>query len=384
MRWSNYFIPTLKEAPKEAESVSHKLMLRGGFIDKVASGVYTYLPLGYRVLKKVENIIREEMNRAGGIEILMPSLQPSSLWKESGRYEKMGKDMIMFVDRHKREMIFGPTHEEVITDLVRKYVRSWKQLPLLLYQIQTKFRDEIRPRFGVIRAREFLMKDAYSFDIDEKGLDESYQKMKETYLKIFSKCGLKTTIQMADSGVIGGKFSEEFIAEGALSELEVGHIFKLGTEYSISMNTKFIDKDGKEKPMVMGCYGIGVSRIVAAVIEGSYDESGIIWPVSIAPFQVIVIPVIEESYVKEAGEKIYNNLLNEKIEVLIDDRNETAGVKFTDAELIGIPIIIVVGKKVKEGKVEVRKRKEKKYEEVNIENVPTIVSDLIKEGFNNK
>ncbi len=384
MRWSNYFIPTLKEAPKEAESVSHKLMLRGGFIDKVASGVYTYLPLGYRVLKKVENIIREEMNRAGGIEILMPSLQPSSLWKESGRYEKMGKDMIMFVDRHKREMIFGPTHEEVITDLVRKYVRSWKQLPLLLYQIQTKFRDEIRPRFGVIRAREFLMKDAYSFDIDEKGLDESYQKMKETYIKIFSKCGLKTTIQMADSGVIGGKFSEEFIAEGALSELEVGHIFKLGTEYSNSMKTKFIDKDGKEKPMVMGCYGIGVSRIVAAVIEGSYDESGIIWPVSIAPFQVIVIPVIEESYVKEAGEKIYNNLLNEKIEVLIDDRNETAGVKFTDAELIGIPVIIVVGKKVKEGKVEIRKRKEKKYKEVNIENVSTIVSDLIKEGFNNK
>jgi len=231
MRWSNYFIPTLKEAPKEAESVSHKLMLRGGFIDKVASGVYTYLPLGYRVLKKVENIVREEMNRAGGIEILMPSLQPSSLWKESGRYEKMGKDMIMFVDRHKREMIFGPTHEEVITDLVRKYVRSWKQLPLLLYQIQTKFRDEIRPRFGVIRAREFLMKDAYSFDIDEKGLDESYQKMKNTYIKIFSRCGLKTTIQTADSGVIGGKFSEEFVAEGDLSELEVGHIFKLGTEY---------------------------------------------------------------------------------------------------------------------------------------------------------
>jgi len=381
MRWSNYFIPTLKEAPKEAESISHKLMLRGGFIDKVASGVYTYLPLGYRVLKKVENIIREEMNRAGGIEILMPSLQPSSLWKESGRFNKMGKDMIKFVDRHKREMIFGPTHEEVITDLVRKYVRSWKQLPLLLYQIQTKFRDEIRPRFGVIRAREFLMKDAYSFDIDEKGLDESYQKMKETYIKIFSKCGLKTTIQMADSGVIGGKFSEEFIAEGDLSELEVGHIFKLGTEYSNSMKAKFIDKDGKEKPMVMGCYGIGVSRIVAAVIEGSYDESGIIWPVSIAPFQVIVIPVIEESYVKEAGEKIYNNLLNEKIEVLIDDRNETAGVKFTDAELIGIPIMIVVGKKVKEGKVEVRKRKEKKYKEVNIENVSAIVSDLIKEDF---
>jgi len=379
MRWSEYFIPTLKEAPKEAESVSHKLMLRGGFIDKVASGVYTYLPLGYKVLKKVENIVREEMNKSGGIEILMPSLQPSSLWKESGRYEKMGKDMIMFVDRHKREMIFGPTHEEVITDLVRKYVRSWKQLPLLLYQIQTKFRDEIRPRFGVIRAREFLMKDAYSFDIDEKGLNESYQKMKQAYTKIFSRCGLKTTIQTADSGVIGGKFSEEFVAEGDLSELEVGHIFKLGTEYSNSMKAKFIDKDGKEKPMVMGCYGIGVSRIVAAVIEGNHDEMGIIWPVSIAPFQVIIIPLIEESYVKEAAEKIYNNLLNEKIEVLIDDRNETAGVKFKDAELIGIPIIIVVGKKIKEGKVEVRKRKEKEYKEVNVENTHNVVSDLIKE-----
>jgi len=379
MRWSKYFIPTLKEAPKEAESVSHKFMLRGGFIDKVASGVYTYLPLGYRVLKKVENIVREEMNNSGCFEILMPSLQPSSLWKESGRYEKMGKDMIMFKDRHKREMIFGPTHEEVITDLVRKYVRSWKQLPLLLYQIQTKFRDEIRPRFGVIRAREFLMKDAYSFDIDEKGLDESYQKMKQAYIKIFSRCGLKTTIQTADSGVIGGKFSEEFIAEGDLSELEVGHIFKLGTEYSNSMKAKFIDKEGKEKPMVMGCYGIGVSRIVAAVIEGSYDEKGIIWPISVAPFQVIVIPVVEKSHVKEAAEKIYNNLLNEKIEVLIDDRNETAGVKFAEAELIGIPIIIVVGKKVKEGKIEVRKRKEKEYKEVNVENVYNIVSDLIKE-----
>jgi len=380
MRWSKYFIPTLKEAPKEAESVSHKLMLRGGFIDKVASGVYTYLPLGYRVLKKVENIVREEMNKAGGIEILMPSLQPSSLWKESGRYEKMGKDMIKFVDRHKREMIFGPTHEEVITDLVRKYVRSWKQLPLLLYQIQTKFRDEIRPRFGVIRAREFLMKDAYSFDIDEKGLDDSYQKMKQAYIKIFSRCGLKTTIQIADSGVIGGKFSEEFVAEGDLSELEVGHIFKLGTEYSNSMKAKFIDKDGKEKPMVMGCYGIGVSRIVAAVIEGNYDEKGIIWPVSIAPFQVIIIPLIEESYVKETAEKIYNNLLTKNIEVLIDDRNETAGVKFAEAELIGIPIIIVVGKKAKEEKVEVRKRKERKYKEVNVENVDTTVSDLIKES----
>lgn len=379
MRWSNYFIPTLKEAPKEAESVSHKLMLRGGFIDKVASGVYTYLPLGYRVLKKVENIVREEMNRAGGIEILMPSLQPSSLWKESGRYEKMGKDMIIFKDRHKREMIFGPTHEEVITDLVRKYVKSWKQLPLLLYQIQTKFRDEIRPRFGVIRAREFLMKDAYSFDADEKGLDISYQKMRQAYINIFSRCGLKTNIQTADSGVIGGKFSEEFVAEGDLSELEVGHIFKLGTDYSSSMKANFVDKEGKEKPLVMGCYGIGVSRIVAAAIEGNHDEKGIIWPLSIAPFDVILIPVVEDNYVKETAEKIYKNLTEKGVEVLLDDRDETAGVKFTDAELTGIPLLVVVGKKTKEGKVEVRKRKEKGHIEENIENVVATVLKIIKE-----
>ncbi|HOV21530.1 MAG TPA: proline--tRNA ligase [bacterium] len=377
MKWSNYFIPTLKEVPKEAESISHKLMLRGGFIDKVSSGVYTYLPLGYRVLRKVENIIRQEMNKSGGIEILMPSLQPSSLWKESGRYGKMGKDMIKFIDRSEREMIFGPTHEEIITDLVRRHIKSWKQLPLLLYQIQTKFRDEIRPRFGIIRAREFLMKDAYSFDIDEVGLDISYEKMKEAYIRIFSRCGLKTNIRTADSGVIGGKFSEEFVAEGDLNELEVGHIFKLGTDYSRSMKANFVDRDGKEKPIVMGCYGIGVSRIIAAAIEGSYDEKGIIWPISIAPFKVIIIPLIAQTDVKETSEKIYQDFPNKK-NVLFDDRDETAGVKLTDAELIGIPIMIVLGKKLKEGKVEVRERKEKTYQEVDVENVVEYISDLVK------
>ena len=377
MKWSNYFIPTLKEVPKEAESISHKLMLRGGFIDKVSSGVYTYLPLGYRVLRKVENIIRQEMNKSGGIEILMPSLQPSSLWKESGRYGKMGKDMIKFIDRSEREMIFGPTHEEIITDLVRRHIKSWKQLPLLLYQIQTKFRDEIRPRFGIIRAREFLMKDAYSFDIDEVGLDISYEKMKEAYIRIFSRCGLKTNIRTADSGVIGGKFSEEFVAEGDLNELEVGHIFKLGTDYSRSMKANFVDRDGKEKPIVMGCYGIGVSRIIAAAIEGSYDEKGIIWPISIAPFKVIIIPLIAQTDVKETSEKIYQDFPNKK-NVLFDDRDETAGVKLTDAELIGIPIMIVLGKRLKEGKVEVRERKEKTYQEVDVENVVEYISDLVK------
>lgn len=379
MKFSKYFIPTQKEAPKEAETISHKLMIRAGMIDKVASGVYTFLPLGLRVLRKVENIVREEMNKSGAIELLMPSLQPASLWKETGRFEKMGKDMITFKDRHNREMIFGPTHEEVITDIVRRYIKSWKQLPIILYQIQTKFRDEIRPRFGVIRAREFLMKDAYSFDIDEKGLDNSYNLMKETYKKIFERCGLRFTIREAESGVIGGKFSEEFVAEGECSELEVGHIFKLGLEYSISMKANFVDRDGKEKPIYMGCYGIGVSRIVAAIIEGNYDEDGIIWPNTVSPFLIDIIPTnIEEGKILETSEKIYDELIKRGFEVVLDDRDESAGVKFKDADLCGFPFQIIIGKKLKEGKVEVKKRKNKEIKEVNFENVCEYINDLLK------
>jgi len=381
MRWSKYFIPTQKEAPKEAETISHKLLIRGGLIDKLASGVYTYLPLGLRVLRKVENIVREELNKVGCIELLMPSLQPASLWKESGRLDKMGKDMIRFIDRHNREMIFGPTHEEVITDIVRRYIKSWKQLPVILYQIQTKFRDEIRPRFSIIRAREFLMKDAYSFDIDEKGLDKSYNLMKETYKKIFGRCGLKFTIREAESGVIGGKFSEEFVAEGECSELEVGHIFKLGTEYSSSMKAYFRDKDGKEKLIYMGCYGIGVSRIVAAVIEGNYDKDGIIWPFSVAPFLVdIILTNVSDNEIKEIGEKIYNQLNENNIETIIDDREETAGFKFKDADLCGFPLQIIVGKKIKEGKLEVKIRKDKKIEEINVDSVFPYIKKILKEN----
>jgi prolyl-tRNA synthetase len=368
MRWSEYFMPTSKQTPKEAETVSHKLMLRAGLIDKVFSGVYSYLPAGYKVLRKVENIIRQEMNAAGACELLLPALQPTALWKESGRLEKMGEDMVKFTDRHGRETLLGPTHEEIITDLVRKFVSSWKQLPVTLYQIQTKFRDEVRPRFGIIRSREFLMKDAYSFDMDEKGLQESYMLMKETYKKIFTRCGLKFEVKKADSGVIGGKFSEEFFAEGDCEELEVGHIFKLGTEYSETMKCVYTDKDGKEKPVFMGCYGIGVSRIVAAVIEGSHDNRGIIWPASVAPFDVLVIPVnMENSQVKETAEKIYAQLTDKNIDVLLDDRTESPGSKFSDAELCGIPLSVIVGKKIKEGKVEMKTRKDNKSRDVKKE-----------------
>lgn len=378
MRWKDYFIPTSKNPPKDAETVSHKLMHRAGLIEKISSGIYTFLPLGLRVLRNVENIVREEMNKAKGIEVLMPSIQPASLWKESGRWEKMGKDMLRFKDRHGKEMVFGPTHEEVITYIVRQHIKSWKQLPLLFYQIQTKFRDEIRPRFGVIRAKEFLMKDAYSFDMDEKGLDISYQRMRETYFKIFSRCGINVTIQKADSGVMGGKFSEEFVAEGECKELEVGHIFKLGTTYSQNMKAYFVDKDGKEKPIYMGCYGIGIGRTVAAIIEGNYDENGIVWPVSVAPFKVIIVPVnMDDENIREKSEFLYSELIEKKIDVLIDDREESPGVKFADADLIGIPLRITVGKKLKEGKVEIKIRKENRSVEVPLENSVRWILDFL-------
>ena len=383
MRWSKYFMPTAKEAPKDAETISHKLMSRAGLIDKTASGVYTYLPAGYRVLRKVENIVRREMDRTGAIELLMPALQPANLWQETGRLNKMGPEMIRFIDRHNRLMLFGPTHEEVITDIVRKNFNSWKHLPVTLYQIQTKFRDEMRPRFGIIRSREFLMKDAYSFDVDEQGLELSYARMKETYEKIFTSCGLKFCLQQADSGVIGGKFSEEFVAQGECPELEIGHIFKLGTQYSELMRAVFVDNNGKEKPFVMGCYGIGVSRIVAAAIEGNYDEKGIQWPLSIAPFVVLIVPTnIDNTQIKESAEKIYRQMQHKDIEVLIDDRNESVGSKFADGDLSGIPLQIIIGKKACESKGEIKIRKENRLVEVTIDNITGWIEDYIKQQNN--
>jgi len=370
MKWSQAFIFTSRKPPADAETISQKLMHQAGMIDKLVSGVYSFLPLGLRVLKNISNIIREEMDNAGAIEILMPALQPASLWKESKRFGLMGRDMIIFKDRHNREMLLGPTHEEVVSDIVRKYVRSWKNLPVMLYQIQTKYRDEIRPRFGIIRSREFLMKDCYSFSRTDAETENIYLVMRRAYHKIFERCGLNVSIQPADSGVIGGKFSEEFVAAGDCAELEIGHIFKLGVDYSEKLHVFFTDKDGLEKPAVMGCYGIGVSRVMAAIIEGNHDSNGIIWPISVSPFRAVIVPVnMSNQIIVEAANKIYENLISSGLDILYDDRDESAGVKFTDADLLGMPYRITLGKKLNQGKIEIMERKTKKSIDIDIDNV---------------
>jgi len=546
MRYSEMYLPTAREIPSDAEVASHQLMIRAGMIRKLTSGIYSYLPLGYRVIRKVEQIVREEMNKAGAQEVLMPMVQPVELWQESGRWVHYGKELLRFRDRHEREYCLGPTHEEVITDLVRNDIKTYRQLPRNLYQIQTKFRDEVRPRFGVMRCREFGMKDAYSFDADEAGAEKSYGKMFIAYNNIFNRCGLKFRSVEADSGSIGGKYSHEFMVmadsgedaivfcdkckyaanlekaeigepekkeisqkdwlplesvhtpdvrtieevsaflkvqpqdivktlifnadgkacavlirgdqevneikvknylgaaeleladdemilkatgaprgfagavkikarviadysvmnminfvTGANKEdyhlknvnigrdfnveaftdlrvvkendfcprcggkikfargIEVGHVFKLGTKYSKAMKAVYLDKDGQEKIMVMGCYGIGIGRTVAACIEQNFDENGIVWPMPLAPYQVIITPVnVNEVDIMKAAESIYSSMLNCGIEVILDDRDERAGVKFKDADLIGIPIRITVGQKnLASGNIELKIRK---------------------------
>lgn len=554
MRMNNIFVPTLRSTPGEAEIASHKLLLRAGFIRRSSAGVYTYLPLAYRVLEKIKNIVRDEMNKAGGQEVMLPIIQPAELWMETGRWHVYGDEMFRLKDRHGRDFCLGPTHEEIITDLVRGEVNSYRQLPLLLYQIQNKYRDERRPRFGLMRGREFIMKDLYSFDVNEEALDVSYQKMYQAYTNIFTRCGLNFRPVEADSGAIGGNVTHEFmvlaesgeativycdecnyaanveiapckpsikaeikedlrekvkvhtpdvktineVAEflevkpekciktlfykadeelivvlirgdrtineikvqkvhpcynlelaseeeiknitGALPGsvgpiglknikiyadleiehiingvcganeddyhyinvnatdyqvegyydlrliemddkcpkcngqlqsargIEVGQVFKLGTKYSESLKAKFLDVNGKEKPIHMGCYGIGVSRTLAAAVEQHNDENGIIWPKAIAPYLVTVIPVNnKDSQQMEYAEKIYTELQAKGIEVILDDRNERAGVKFKDADLIGFPIRITVGKKaIEEGIVEYKLRKESTVEEISM------------------
>ena len=489
MRTSQYLLSTLKETPADAEVISHQLMLRAGMIRKLASGLYTWLPTGVRVLKKVENIVREEMNNAGAIEVSMPVVQPADLWQESGRWEQYGPELLRFVDRGERPFVLGPTHEEVITDLIRNELSSYKQLPLNFYQIQTKFRDEVRPRFGVMRSREFLMKDAYSFHTSQESLQETYDAMYAAYSKIFSRMGLDFRAVQADTGSIGGSASHEFqvlaqsgeddvifsdssdyaaniefaeaiapkepraaatqemtlvdtpnaktIAElveqfnlptfateeeiravvkagpgslgpvnmpipvvidrtvAAMSDfaaganidgkhyfginwdrdvatpevadirnvvagdpspdgqgtllikrgIEVGHIFQLGTKYSEALKASVQGEDGRNQILTMGCYGIGVTRVVAAAIEQNYDERGIVWPDAIAPFQVAILPMnMHKSFrVQELAEKLYSELRAQGIEVLLDDRKERPGVMFADMELIGIPHTIVLG-----------------------------------------
>jgi len=563
MRYSNYFIPTLKEIPADAEVISHQLMLRTGMIRKLTSGIYTYLPIGLRSIRKVESIIREEMNRAGAIEILMPAVQPAELWQESGRWEYYGRELLRFRDRHSREACFGPTHEEVITDLVRREIHSYRQMPINLYQIQTKFRDEIRPRFGVMRAREFIMKDAYSFDVDEESANRSYEIMYDAYSRIFQRCGLRFRAVEADTGTIGGSFSHEFmvlaatgedeivnctrcryaanleraevrlrhseqgaemdtllpsqevvtpgiktveevtsflsisadqliktlillsdgnpvaallrgdhelnevklrnflgaqtveladpdrvaeitgapmgfagpqnlqirvVADQAVQEMrnvvtggnkkdlhiknmnvgrdfdvsgytdlrmitpadhcpkcgealyfqkgiEVGHIFKLGTKYSEALRAVFLDETGNEKAIIMGCYGIGVGRTVAAAIEQNHDDNGIVFPIPVSPFEVTLLPLqMHESAVVETAEAIYGKLQEHGIDILLDDRDERAGVKFNDADLLGIPVRVTVGLRgVQNQEVELKLRGEPRTVTVPIHDAVTAI-----------
>ncbi|KAF0220060.1 MAG: prolyl-tRNA [Geobacteraceae bacterium] len=570
MRYSQYFIPTVKETPADAEVISHQLMLRAGMIRKLAAGIYNYLPLGLRSIRKVENIVREEMNSAGAIELLMPMVQPAELWQESGRWEQYGKELLRFKDRKDTEFCLGPTHEEVVTDIVRREVKSYRQMPLNLYQIQGKFRDEIRPRFGLMRGREFIMKDAYSFDVDEKAADLSYEKMYRAYRRIFERCGLKFRAVEADTGSIGGSFSHEFMVladsgedaivscaaceyaanvekaearafaapehseprtlekvvtpdkrsieevsaflnvsaasmvktlllvadnepvvallrgdhdlneiklknllgcdalemapdevvervtgapagfagpiglkvkiiadlavqgmrnfvtggnardlhlknvnldrdfhvakfadirnvvhgdscprcESGIMEMwrgiEVGHVFKLGIKYSKSLKATYLDAEGKEQVIFMGCYGIGIGRTVAACIEQNYDENGIIFPIPIAPFHCIISALnIKEDEVRKASESIYGELAAAGVEVLLDDRDERPGFKFKDADLIGIPLRIVVGSKnLVEGKVELKIRKSGEVLLLTmaeaVERVKTLVQEALK------
>ncbi len=397
MFWSKYFIPTLKETPVGTEAISHQLSLRAGLVNMLTSGVYSYLPLGLRVLRRIEEIIREEMNATGAHELFLPVLQPIELWQSTGRDKTLAEIMIKFQDKKGRTLCLGPTHEEVITDVVKNYVQSYRQLPVTLYQIQTKFRDELRTRYGIVRACEFIMKDAYSFDRDVEGLKKSYQLMYEAYVRIFKRCGLKVVIAEADSGAMGGDVSHEFLVPAAIGEdavvqcpscgfggaikagqdqdkpcpqcqegklvkkvaIELGHVFQLGLKYSSAQGALFVDEDGKQKPIVMGCYGIGVSRLIAAIIETNNDASGIVWPVEVAPFDVEILPLqVTDQETMDLVKQFCVDLEKADFNVLVDDRDESAGRKFNDADLIGIPYRITIGKRtLKEGKVEIKNRR---------------------------
>jgi len=421
MRLSRYFLPILKETPREAEIISHRLMLRAGMIRQQGQGSFSWLPLGKRVLDKVCAIIREEQNRAGALEIMMPTVQSADLWRESGRYDAYGKEMLRIKDRHDRDMLYGPTNEEMVTDIFRSYVRSYKDLPLNLYHIQWKYRDEVRPRFGVMRSREFLMKDAYSFDLDFEGARAAYYRMFVSYLRTFERVGMKAIPMKADTGPIGGELSHEFIIlaetgesgvfchrdyldmavpgadtdfsdDAAIADIvqswtapyaatdemhdeaawdaipagdqlaargiEVGHIFHFGEKYSKPFNAKVQGPDGKEHFVSMGSYGIGPSRLIAAIIEASHDEAGIIWPESVAPFDVVIINM-------KAGDAECDRVCAELEaayeaagrDVLYDDTDQRAGGKFATADLIGIPLQVIVGPRgAAEGTVEVKRR----------------------------
>ena len=430
MRLSRYFLPVTKEAPAEAAIISHQLMIRAGMIRQAGAGIYSWLPRGFRVLKKIEQIVREEMDRAGAVEMLMPTLQQAELWRESGRYDAYGPEMLRIKDRHDRDMLFGPTNEELITEIFRAYVKSYKQLPLNLYHQQWKFRDEIRPRFGVMRGREFYMKDAYSFDLDEAGARIAYNKMFCAYLNTFDRLGLTAVPIQADPGPIGGDMSHEFIiladtgesevfldralldlpvpgldldfesdlepivarytdyyaatdekhdqaAFNALPEaqrvaargIEVGHIFYFGTKYSDAMGALVQSSDGTQVPIHGGSYGIGVSRLVGGIIEASHDENGIVWPESVSPFDVGLISLrASDDEVRTACDDAYQRLESAGFDVLYDDRDERPGGKFATMDLIGLPWQIAIGPRgLKAGTVELKRRATGETEELSLE-----------------
>lgn len=428
MRLSQYFIPTIKENPSEAQIVSHRLMLRAGMIRQSSAGIYIWLPTGLRVMNKIADIVREEQNRAGAIELLMPTIQPAELWKESDRYDAYGKEMLRITDRHDREMLYGPTNEEMITDLFRNSIKSYKNLPLNLYHIQWKFRDEVRPRFGIMRGREFLMKDNYSFDLDFEGAKASYNKMYVAYLRTFARLGFVAIPVHADAGAIGGDLSHEFqiladtgestlyydkdienfdlesltgdIDEETVAKLqsyyameeekhdadncpvadadlrtakgiEVGHIFYFGTKYSESMGAKVTGPDGKDVAVEMGSYGIGVSRLVGALIEANHDDNGIIWPEAVAPYKVGLINLRARDEVCTAAcDTLYKKLEDTRIEVLYDDRDVGAGAKFADMDLIGLPWQVIVGPKgLDKGVYELKNRRTGDRVELGLEDL---------------
>ena len=433
MKLTNYFLPVLKETPADAEIVSHKYMLRAGMISQSSSGIYSWLPIGLKVLKKIEKIVREEQDAAGVNEILMPTIQPADIWKESGRYEDYGKEMLRINDRQDREMLYGPTNEEQVTDIFRRSIKSYKELPSLLYHIQWKFRDELRPRFGIMRGREFLMKDAYSFDLDMDTSRMSYNKFFVCYLKTFERLGLKAIPMAAETGPIGGDMSHEFViisdtgesdiyfdkrildlknidenldysndlspivasyqdfyaaADDKHSEenfnknvpkefksntkgIEVGHIFNFSSKYSEPMKANVLNSDGKSVPVHMGSYGIGISRLVGAIIESSHDEKGIIWPSAVAPFTVGLINLkVKDTDAKSMCEDLYQTLINAGIETLYDNKDDSAGAKFSRMDLIGIPKQIIFGSNsIKDSTVEIKDRKSGQIDVVNINEI---------------
>lgn len=399
MRYSKLFGKSTRTSPKEAEATSHKLLAKGGFIDQLAAGIYTFLPLGWRVHQKIENIIREEMDALGGQEFSMSVLQPKNLWQETGRWESIDPPLFVTRDRHDKEYGLGPTHEEVITDLARRRVKSYKDLPFSAYQIQGKFRNELRSTGGLLRTREFFMKDLYSFHADEADFKAFFKKAIEAYTKIFNKVGLKILVSQASGGSIGGDITYEFqvpapvgedivffctscgyainrqFAEerkvkdkcpeckGKLDEtnaIEAGQVFSLGTKYSKAMGATFIDKDGKEKPIIMGCYGIGIGRLMAAIVEVFHDDKGIIWPEKVAPFNAHLVSIGSDTKVIKKADEIYEKLTKKGEEVLYDEREESPGVKLADADLIGVPQRWVVSENtLKKDSVEIKKRNEK-------------------------